>query len=744
MQPTLPLLPHGATPISENVCVHRGNGQWTYYHNLLPIYVHDEGDDAHFRLTTALMLRAGLCRACEIERVFGVTHNKVMRARRQLAERGERSFFERRVTRRGGTVLTPPKLAAAEEMLNRGDSREEIARELSVKRDTLRKAINDGRLTEPDAAERTRATTQSERSELDASAAREMGTACTRVDERVYAAFGLSAGAPTVFEPCLDVPFGGVLCALPALLANGLLYGLDVLGAVRGYYTRTHVLLTLAVMCLCRIRTVEKLRAGAPGELGKLLGLDRIPEARCLRSKMDEMAADSRAEEWGAQLSAEWMRADPDSAGFLYVDGHVKVYGGRTELPRRYVSRQRLCLRGISNYWVNDALGRPFFVVERQIDEGLLRCLRGDIIPRLLLDVPNQPTDEQLAANPLLFRFALVFDREGCSPAFFREMWDRHRIACLTYRKNCGEPWPVGEFRAMRAVMPRGETVEMCLAERGTLLGRGEDAVWVKEVRKLTDTGHQTAVISSARGLPADQIAPRMFTRWCQENFFAYAMEHFPIDLLAEYGNEPFSGTERVVNPVWREIDRQHRSARGKLNWRRAKFVAIDGQTRATPGHPRHESWVTDKARLLEEMQELEAEIESLAERRRNTDKHVAWEDLPEADKFMKLPGHRRRLLNNVGMIAYRAETAMASLLCQARPALDLSAARALVQALFKTAADLHPDPDAKTLDIRLHTPSTPAAARALRGLFARLNETETTYPGTDLTMIFRLPDTPP
>jgi hypothetical protein len=119
-----------------------------------------------------------------------------------------------------------------------------------------------------------------------------------------------------VFEPCVDVPFGGVLCALPALLANGLLHALDVLGEVRGYYTRIHVLLTLAVM-------------------------------------------------------------------------------------------------------------------------------------------------------------------------------------------------------------PRGETVEMRLAERGTLLGRGEDAVWVKEVRKLTETGHQTAVISSARGLPADRIAPQMFTRWCQENFFA-------------------------------------------------------------------------------------------------------------------------------------------------------------------------------------------------------------------------------
>jgi hypothetical protein len=37
-------------------------------------------------------------------------------------------------------------------------------------------------------------------------------------------------------------------------------------------------------------------------------------------------------------------------------------------LPRRYVSRQRLCLRGISDYRVNDTIERPFLAVEKQID----------------------------------------------------------------------------------------------------------------------------------------------------------------------------------------------------------------------------------------------------------------------------------------------------------------------------------------------------------------------------------------
>ncbi len=609
----------------------------------------------------------------------------------------------------------------------------------------MRKAINDGRLAEPaETLPVPYATTLSDRSGLDSDAARGMGTACTRPDQRVYAALGLSEGAETHFEVCLDVPDGGVLCALPALLSNGLLTGLEKLGGVCGYYTAEQILLALALMCLCRIRTVEQLRGRAPGELGKLLGIDRVPEARCLRSKMDDLAGRTEAEEWAAYLSRQWMEQSLEAPGFLYVDGHVKVYSGAKKLPRRYVSRQRLCLRGISNYWINDAIGQPFFVVERQIDDGLLQTLRRDIVPRLLDEVPNQPDDEQLEGDRLLCRFILVFDREGYSPAFFKHMWEEYRIACITYRKNCTDVWPLEWFTEVRTVMPRGETVTMQLAEGGTLLGDGETAVWVKEVRKLTESGHQTAVISTAYGLESTVIAPHMFTRWCQENFFAYAMHHFPIDILGEYGAEPFSGTERVVNPVWRELERQRNSARGKLDRRRAKFVAMDSEPAAAPDHERHERWETCKAELLEDMDCFTRDVERLAREKKESPHHITWDQLSEKDKFMKLPGSRRRLINTVGMVAYRAETAMASLMCGDDKKLSMSAARAILQDLFVTPADLTPAPDANMLEVRVHTASTPASNRRLATLFERLNETETLYPGTDSKMVFKCLNQPP
>ena len=34
-----------------------------------------------------------------------------------------------------------------------------------------------------------------------------------------------------------------------------------------------------------------------------------------------------------------------------------------------------------------------------------------------------------------LCRFVLVFDREGYSPVFFKEMWQSNRIVCITYHK---------------------------------------------------------------------------------------------------------------------------------------------------------------------------------------------------------------------------------------------------------------------------------------------------------------------
>ena len=358
-------------------------------------------------------------RLTEIVRTFGVSKRSVLRAVQRYRQGGAAAFFRARSTRRGGTVFTAPVLAAAQELLDEGMEKTEVAACLEVPSDTLRKALADGRLV---ARPRAAALDKSARSVEDASAATGMGTACTRVMERVLASLGKLDGAPVRFEPCRDVSYGGVLCALPALLANGLLAKAEtLLGKLRGYYTLTQVLILLGFLALARIRTIEQARQKAPGEFGRLLGLDRIPEVRCLRRKLDELCAGNGAEQWAAELNRDWMQAEPEAVGTLYVDGHVRVYhGSLTKLPRKYVTRERLCLRGTTDYWVNDARGRPFFVVERVVDAGLLEVLRTDIVPRLLRDVPAQPSEAGTARAPAPLSFHAGFRPGGLQSGVLR------------------------------------------------------------------------------------------------------------------------------------------------------------------------------------------------------------------------------------------------------------------------------------------------------------------------------------
>ena len=213
------------------------------------------------------------------------------------------------------------------------------------------------------------------------------------------------------------------MLALPALLSCGLLrHCARFFSLPPGYYGVGHIFMILAFMALCRIKSIEALGSSAPGEWGKLLGLDRCPATTPLRKKIKLLAVDG-ADEWAAQLCEDWMQADPANAGILYIDGHTRVYhGSQTKLPRHHVARQRLCMGATADYWVNGFDGLPFFKVNCAVDPGMINVLEHEIVPTLEQQVPDQPTEADLAADVFRMRFRLVFDHEGDSPGLFKRM----------------------------------------------------------------------------------------------------------------------------------------------------------------------------------------------------------------------------------------------------------------------------------------------------------------------------------
>ena len=560
-----------------------------------------------------------------------------------------------------------------------------------------------------------------------------LGVATTRVEERVLASLGALGAAAIRPERADDVTNAGVLCALPALLELGLLRHSSEHFEMRpGFYPLETIFLTMAFLALARVCSLESLRYVSQGDWGKILGLDRIPEVKTMRRKLEELTADAgRVQQWSSTLAGEWMEEEPDVAGTLYIDGHVRVYHGKlTQLPRRYVARQKLCLRGTTDYWVNAMDGRPFFVVTQTVDPGLITVLEESIVPRLIQEVPGQPSPEQLQAEPWRARFTLVFDRAGYSPEFFRRMWAM-RIAVVTYHKFPGEDWSEDEFFTRTVRLVNGEEVSLRLAERGVCLS---NKMWVREVRSLDEKGHQTPMISTDFTQHTDRIVVHLFARWCQENFFQYMSQHYGLDKLAEYGIEPIPDTTEVVNPAWRRADAAVRRERALLSRAQAEFGAL--QLTAGPDAADAASeFERKKGEQLERIRQRELTLETLKSQRKQTPHHLPIKDLPESDRFAQLKTARKHFVDTIKLMAYRAETALVLLAREKLARLDDG--RALVRHVLSSAADILPDPVAKTLTVRLHRLASAAHDAALLHLCEELTATETIFPGTNLRLVF-------
>ena len=225
-------------------------------------------------------------------------------------------------------IFTPEVTSKIVSLHLSGYSTEEICEELCIRKNTFFKAVSQRRLLLPSLPFHEDCgvlSTKSSRSVLDNTSG--MGKSCTNELSRVLAS---CAGIPaqSTFGNHFDLSYGGLLLTLPSLLACGLLRHISRFEDVEGYYTSTQVFISLAFLMLLRINKLEQTDTVPVGELGRCLGLDRIPEVKTLRNRIARFCQVTDVEEWLSLLSRDWMQADEALEGTLYVDGHVNLYYG--------------------------------------------------------------------------------------------------------------------------------------------------------------------------------------------------------------------------------------------------------------------------------------------------------------------------------------------------------------------------------------------------------------------------------
>lgn len=558
------------------------------------------------------------------------------------------------------------------------------------------------------------------------------GIATSRVEERVSCSLGKGSVPDIKFEEGQALSCAGVLFMLPALLAQGLLKTKEVYTwPSKVYYSLESIVLTLAFMALLRIKNPEQLKQCKPGEIGRIIGLDRIPEMRCLRSKLQFLTSQKQAIPLNNLLVDSWYTADSsEDASFLYIDGHVRIYyGNKANLPVKYVSRQKLCLNATSEYWVNDAKGMPVMMVMGELTEKLQTVIEEQIIPQLFKTKLLAAQGPMVANQPVC---TFVFDREAYEPAFFKRLWEKYRIAIITYRKNVKDKWPVESFESYDVKVMQ-HTINMQLCELGAQLG----GFWFREIRRLGGDGHQTSVITTHPTLEIRFIAGRMFARWSQENFFRYLIQDYDFDKIVSFGTEPVDPEKEIVNPEYRKLSHHLKKLREKIRRIEARAypllqLAIDQPIDELPAISRKQ------AEYKEKIGELRKQEDILLLQRSQVKPRLKVIQMPEQKRYNKLKTESKLLMNVLRMICYRAESAVAEYIAPYL-ARDEDEKRMVVKQIIQSNADLSPDYINKTLTVKLHSLSANRFNNAASELVQLLNQTETIFPGTDLRMIYKI-----
>jgi transposase len=664
----------------------------------------------------------------DVARVFGYAARTVRRQQQRFDEGGLAALGRKGGYPRGRARLATWRIQRVQQLRAAGNSYREIARLMGVSAKAIRKLLRRSGWKEPAPIQPELWVGSPEPGDPNLSAfcsnAKEAPLTSHDTDpsnrgaDRLLARLGLLEDAPPLFGAATAVPRAGVLLALPVLVTSGVFECAQKIYGSLGpaFYGLRTSLLTLLLMALWRIKRPEGLKEYSPQDLGRVLGLDRAPEVKTLRRKLARLAAVGRAAQFGQALARQRVALRGEALGFLYTDGHVRVYHGQHTLPKTHVARMRISLPATSDYWVNDSAGDPLFVVTAEANAGLVKMLPG-ILTQVRTLVGKR-------------RLTVVFDRGGYSPKLFQQILAAG-FDLLTYRKGRYPRIPRKRFQTCRT-RRGGRALTYVLADQEVRLLKGK--LRLRQVTRLMDNGHQTPILTSRRDLPAAQVAYRMFDRWRQENFFKYLREEYALDALVEYDTVPDDPAREVPNPAWAALDSRLRQACAQLDRLQAEY-GLEALTNLEEQRRTMRGFKTAHGKLGQKIWSAWQRIEQLEKRRAAVPRRVPVQAVME-EPVVKLAPERKHLTNLIKMVAYQAESDLLRLVApHYRRAGDEG--RTLLQAALASAAGLEVTPT--ELRVTLAAQSSPHRTRAIAALCEELNQTETLFPGSQLRLSYAI-----
>jgi transposase len=727
----LPLLPSGAAEIVPGVGLVTGEEGGLVAVHGLATFAWDAGDEAGRRLAAVQLVRLRAASQGQVAEAFGVDPATIWRWDQAAAAAGVAGLVPARRGPKGASKLTPGLAARIAELDAAGRTLRQIAAATGVSTFTVRAALGRVRPDSqaPSAVGRGGAPDQRDG---ETAAAEEplpvLPDPVPRDGERALARWGLlGEGAEPVFTAGARYPLAGLLLALPALEASGLLESArQVYGRLRsGYYGLAATLLTLVFLALAGEPRAEGATRVQPGALGRVLGLDRAPEVKTIRRKLGELAAAGKAADLIMALGRRHAAARPEALGFLYVDGHARAYYGTRTVQKTHIARLKFPAPATVETWVTDAGGDPVFMVVAEPSESLAGELKR-LLPQL----------RQVAGEGR--RVTVCFDRGGWSPALFADITGAG-FDLLTWRKGPAPGLPADEFTTITCTDDRGREHHYDLADTTVTLTihdgpRKGQAVSLRQVTRRVPAKaggtRQIHALTSRTDLPAGEVCWRLTSRWREENYFRYARTRFALDALDSHAAAPDDPGRLVPNPAKKTAAAQVRHAEILAAAAQAqRDASLAALRNPAPGQP-----VTITNQMINALdapvEAAHRELEAAQDAAAAVPARIRLDQI--APDMVRLEAEVKQITHAIRMAAYNAETTLARAL-DGHYARAGDEAYALIREALTASGDICPGNG--QLLIRLDPLTAPRRTQALAALCDQLSQAQACYPGTNLVL---------
>jgi len=737
----LPLLPAGAAEIAPGVglVTGEGGGGLVSVHGLAT-FAWDAGDEAGRRLAAVQLVRLRAVSQAQAAAAFGVDPVTVWRWDQALAAGGLAGLVSSRRGPKGASKLTPELAARIRELEAAGATLSEIAAATGVSTFSVRNALGRvaarGRGTAAGAAAGSASLVAGDDDQRPGAAVPVLPDPVARDGERALARWGLlGEGAEPVFTPGARYPLAGLLLALPALEGTGLLQcARSVYGRLKdGYYGLAATLLTLVFLALAGEPRAEGATRVPPAALGRVLGLDRAPEVKTIRRKLGELAAAGQAADLIMALARRHAATRPQALGFLYVDGHARVYYGTRDVQKTHIARLKFPAPATVETWVTGQDGDPVFMVVAEPSDSLAGELRR-LLPQLRGIVGEGR------------RVTVCFDRGGWSPALFADITGAG-FDLLTWRKGPAPDLPADAFTTITCADDRGREHEYDLADTAVTLTisdgprKGQTVSLRQVTRRVPARGggtRQIHALTSRTDLAAGEVCWRLTSRWREENYFRYARTHFALDALDSRAATPDDPDRKVPNPAKKTAAAQVRRAEILAAAAQAQRDASLAELRnPAPGQP-----VTITNQMINALdapvEAARAGLQAAQDAAAAVPARIRLGEI--APDMVRLEAEVKQITHAIRMAAYNTETALARAL-DGRYARAGDEAYALIREALTGSGDIIPGHG--ELLIRLDPLTAPRRTQALAALCYQLTQAHARYPGTGLILRYEVKPTP-